>query len=257
MKGKVLAIGAHPDDIEEFAGGTLILLKRAGYATTIAALTDGACGSHTKTAEQIVSIRLKEAKEAARKLGARYINLGIRDGGVEYNLENTRKLVKLIREVSPEIIITHPTEDYMTDHSHTGRLVLWAVPEAGHKNFEVETDASPIGRQPHVYHTDPQSLTASDGQIACVNTIVDIASVIEQKLAAFATHKSQMGFMFTHTHQLKGKEPPAVSKARRWSITRGEQVRIEYGEGFTQELFAEYPRNNILKETLKDKVYTL
>lgn len=107
----VLAIGGHPDDMEQFAGGTLILLKKAGYGVTIAALTDGACGSHTKSPQEIVSIRLKEAEEAAEKIGAKYFNLGIRDGSIEYNLENTRKLVKLIREVNPEIIITHPTDE--------------------------------------------------------------------------------------------------------------------------------------------------
>lgn len=252
---EILAIGGHPDDMEQFAGGTLILLKKAGYGVTIAALTDGACGSHTKSAQEIVSIRLKEAQDAVAKIGASYVNLGIRDGSVEYNLENTRKLIKLIREINPEIIITHPTDDYMTDHSHTGKLVLWAIPEAGHKNFEANPNSSPIERLPYTYHTDPQGLILSDGQIVRVNTIVDISDVIEQKLEAFATHKSQMGFLFQSETQ-EG-EPAAARKTRRWAITRGEQVRIEYGEGFTQELLAEYPRKNILFEMLPGKVYTL
>lgn len=252
---EVLAIGGHPDDMEQFAGGTLILLKNAGYGVTIAALTDGACGSHTKSAQEIVSVRLKEAEEAAEKIGAKYVSLGIRDGSIEYNLENTKKLVKLIREVNPEIIITHPTEDYMTDHFHTGRLVLWAIPEAGHKNFGAETDALSIERLPYTYHTDPQGLIDSSGQIVRVNTIVDISDVIEQKLEAFATHKSQMGFLFQSETQ-EG-EPAAARKTRRWAITRGEQVRIEYGEGFYQQLHAEYPRKNILVEMLPGKVYTL
>jgi len=252
---KVLAIGGHPDDMEQFAGGTMILLKKEGYGVTIVALTDGACGSHTQTAEEITSIRLKEAQDAAGKIGAKYLNLGIRDGSIEYNLENTRKIVKLIREINPDIIITHPTEDYMTDHSHTGRLVLWAVPEASHKNFEAETNVSPIERLPYVYHTDPQGLTLSDGQIVRVSTIVDISEVIEQKLEAFATHKSQMGFLFQSETQ-RG-EPAAARKTRRWAITRGEQARIEYGEGFSQQLHAEYPRKNILVEMLPGKVYTL
>lgn len=252
---EVLSIHGHPDDGEQFAGGTLLQLKKAGYGITIAALTDGACGSHTQADEEIIALRLKEAQDAAALLGAKYVNLGIRDGSIEYNLENTKKLVKLIREVNPEIIITHPTEDYMTDHSHTGRLVLWAIPEAGHKNFEADTNAPPIEGLPYTYHTDPQGLTFSDGQIARVNTIVDISDVIEQKLKAFATHKSQMGFLFQRETQ-EG-EPAAARKTRRWAIIRGEQVRIPYGEGFSQQLHAEYPRNNILVEMLPGKVYTL
>src|SRR3989344_3523161 len=243
MKKSVLAIGGHPDDMEQFAGGTLLLLKQAGYAVTIAALTDGACGSKTETAEEIVAIRLEEAQKAAEKIGAKYINLGIRDGSIEYSLENVRKIAGLIRDVNPQIIITHPAkEDYMTDHWHTGALVLWAIPEAGHKNFETGTNASPIKDNPFLYHTDPQGLTFSDGQIAKVNTIVDITQVIEQKMDAFATHKSQIGFLFDC--DTKNGDSAAARKTRRWAITRGEQARVEYGEGFTQNLLAEYSRNN-------------
>jgi LmbE family N-acetylglucosaminyl deacetylase len=251
MNKKVLAIGGHPDDMEQFAGGTLILLKKAGYDLTIAALTDGACGSRVATADEIIKIRLEESKKAAKKIGAKFINLEIRDGSIEYNLENTRKIAGLIRDENPEIIITHPTDDYMTDHWHTGALVIWAVPEAGHKNFETDSDKNPVHPQPYVYHTDPQSLVGKDGQITKVNTIVDVSDVIEKKLEAFAMHSSQMGLL---AHRKKGN---AVDKTRRWAITRGEQARVEYGEGFNQQLLAEYPRKNILKEILKDKVFTL
>lgn len=252
IKKEVLAIAAHPDDAEQFTGGTLLLLKQQGHSITIAALTDGACGSTTATAEEIIEIRKKEAEHAAQLIGARYINLGIRDGSVEYNLETARKIVALIREVNPYIIFTHPSnDDYMTDHWHTGALVLWAVPEARHTNFEAPTGAPAIGPQPWVYHCDPQGITTPDGQIARVNTIVNISDVIEQKLAAFSAHESQMGFL---SHK---KKPDAAEKTRRWAITRGEQVRVEYGEGFMQQLSAEYPRNNVLVEMLPGKVYTL
>ena len=229
----VLAIGAHPDDMEQFAGGTLLLLRKAGFEVTIAALTDGACGSKTAPAEEIVAIRLEEAKKAAAILDAIYINLGLRDGSIEYNLQNASKVAAIIRDVNPQIIITHPVDDYMTDHWHTGRLVLWAVPEARHPNFETQSRKAAIVDQPWVYHTDPQGLTYADGQIARASTIVDISSVIEKKLEAFATHESQMGFL---SHK---KKASAVDKTRRWAITRGEQVRVEFAEGFCQQLHAE------------------
>lgn len=247
----ILAIGGHPDDMNQFVGGTLFLLSQKGYNITIADLTRGECGSTTASAEEIVAIRKKEAEKAAKMIGAKYLNLGLRDGSIEYNLENVKKLVKLIREVRPDVIFTHPTDDYMTDHSHTGRLVLWAIPESRHKNFEADTDAPALEHQPHVYHTDPQGLTFSDGQIARVNTIVDISNVIEKKLAAFSAHESQMDFL---SHK---DEPDAAEKTRRWAVIRGEQVRIPYGEGFSQQLHAEYPRKNILLEMLPGKVYTL
>src|SRR3989344_687968 len=220
---KVLAIGGHPDDMEQFAGGTLILLKYAGCDISI----------------------------AAKLIGAKYINLDIPDGSLDYNLETTQKVAGLIRDINPDIIITHPVEDYMTDHFHAGRLVLWAVPEAGHPNFATASKSPAITKQPYVYHTDPQGLTDAKGQIVKVNTVVDISDVIEEKLKAFAAHKSQMGFL---AHRNK---PNAVEKTRRWAITRGEQVRTGFAEGFYQELAAEYPRGNILLELLPGKVYTL
>ncbi len=252
MAKKILAIGAHPDDMEQYVGGTLILLKNAGHRITIAALTDGACGSKTATAEEIIAIRLKEAKKAAEKIGAKYVNLGIRDGSIEYSLDNTKMLVALLRDVQPDVVFTHPTKDYMTDHWHTGALVLWAVAEAAHPNFAAPTEAAATTKWPHVYHTDPQGLVGADGQIARVNTIVDITDAIEQKLEAFAEHASQMGFL--KQHRQKGD---ACEKTRRWAISRGEQARVEYGEGFSQNLLAEFPRNNILMDLLPGKVYTL
>lgn len=247
---EVLAIGAHPDDMEQFCGGTLILLKKAGFNITIAPLTDGACGSLKLSAEEIIALRQKEAERAAKSIGAKYRCLNIPDGCVNYDLETARKVAGLIRDVDPLIIITHPIVDYMTDHSHTGRLILWAVPEAGHPNFKADSDAPAIEGMPYVYHTDPQGLIGYDGQIVKVNTIVDIGDVIEQKLEAFATHKSQVGF-------LKTGQINAVEKTKRWAATRGQQVRIGFGEGFCQQLLEEYPRRNILIEILGQRVFTL
>ncbi|OGY18625.1 MAG: hypothetical protein A3F04_01265 [Candidatus Chisholmbacteria bacterium RIFCSPHIGHO2_12_FULL_49_9] len=251
---KVLAIGAHYDDMEQFCGGTLLLLRKQGYDILIAVLTAGECGTNELSAKEIVKIRQKEAKLGAKKIGAKVTCLNIRDGCVSYDLETTKKIVKLMREYQPQIIFTHPTVDYMTDHAHTGQLVLWAVPEATHPNFPVETNAPALEKQPWVYHTDPQGLIGLDGQIVRVNTIVDISEVVETKLSAFASHKSQIGFLKVES---SGRTIDSVEKTRRWAITRGQQARVEYGEGFMQQLLEQYPRKNILSEALKDRVFTL
>src|SRR3990170_2081431 len=153
-KFKVLAIGAHPDDMEQFAGGTLSLLSKEGCEVLIAAMTAGECGSKELSEDKIVTIRRKESEEGAKILGAKFTNLGIRDGSLGYDLETTKMVVKLIREFAPDVIITHPTVDYMTDHSHTGRLILWACPESTHQNFLVDIKAKALENMPYVYHTD-------------------------------------------------------------------------------------------------------
>jgi LmbE family N-acetylglucosaminyl deacetylase len=251
---KILAIGGHPDDVEQFMGGTLLLLTKAGHEITVAAMTDGACGSHEVSAEEIVKTRHEESENAAKLLGVKkFINLGIRDGSIEYNLENVKKVVALIRDVNPDIILTHPgKDDYMTDHWHTGALVLWAVPEATHENFDSPTNSPAIKDYPAVYHCDPQGLTDAEGQVPHVNTIVDISSSIDEKMKAFAAHASQMNFMDSQ----QGKKD-AIYKTKRWDIIRGEQINVEFGEGFNQQLNAEYPKQNLLKELLAEKVFTL
>src|SRR3989344_6296755 len=169
-KKKVLALGAHPDDMEQFAGGTLSLLAKEGHEVLIAAMTAGECGSLELSDSEIVEVRRRESEGGAKMIGAKFVNLGIRDGSVSYDLETTKKVVKLIREFAPDVIITHPTVDYMTDHAHTGRLVLWAVPEATHPNFPANTNAKTLEKMPYVYHTDPQGLIDSEVQIVRVNT---------------------------------------------------------------------------------------
>lgn len=250
---KVLAIFAHPDDGEQFCGGTLILLKQKGYQIVIAALTNGECGSPTLSPTEIVKIRQKEAKKGSSIIGADYLCLEICDGTVSYDLETTKKIVKLLRDYQPEIVFTHPTIDYMTDHAHCGQLLLWAIPEATHKNFPVVTHAKALSYQPYLYHSDPQGLIGDDGQIVKVNTIVDISTVVEKKLKAFSSHQSQVKLLSkTGKNQID-----AVEKTRRWAITRGQQVRVSYGEGFNQQLLEQYPRQNILVKILADKVFTL
>ena len=250
---RALAIGAHPDDMEEFCGGTLLLLKKKGYETLIAVLTAGECGTIELPAEEIVTIRANEAKRAAKKIGAKYTCLNIRDGCVCYDLKTAKKLVKLIREYRPQIIFTHPTVDYMTDHTHTGKLVLWAVPESTHPNFPADTKAAALVKAPFVYHTDPQGLLSPEGQIVKVNTVIDITDVIKQKLRAIAAHKSQQTFM-----SLKSKKPIQYKEEiRRIAIIRGQQVHFEYAEGFTQQLLEHYPRHNILVDILQEKAITL
>ena len=249
---EVLAVGCHPDDIEEFAGGTLLLLKEAGYNITLAVMTGGESGSRTASKKEIVRIRDLEARSAVAMLGADYINLGLEDEKVEVKPENTRKLVEVIRHVNPAIILTHPITDYMSDHENTGKLVLEAGPAAKHPNY-VATKAPAIDRLPYVYHWDMQDLKTPGGQYASVGTIVDISEVIEQKLKIFGQHVSQMGFS---EHR---PTSDVLEKARLWGRIRGNQVGVMmYGEGFNQQLMAGYPTKNILAEVLgTDKVYSL
>lgn len=249
---EVLAIGCHPDDIEEFVGGTLLLFKKAGYTVTLAVMTRGESGSKVVSAEEIARIRDLESRKAAAMMGVNYINLGFCDERVFVDDESTKKLVKVIRERNPQVILTHPTTDYMKDHENTAGLVLSAAPAAKHANYETDTQAGYIGLLPHLYHWDMQDLKTPEGQYAPMTTLVDISEVIEEKLDILGQHESQAG---SQAHRQKGS---MLHKARLWARIRGYQIGVEYAEGFNQQLMAGFPVSNSLANALGlEKVYSL
>src|SRR5215467_10453671 len=105
---RVLAIHAHPDDVEILAGGTLALLACGGHEITIATMTPGDCGSAELGPEEISAIRRREAAASAALLGAPYHCLEERDLAIDYDTEARRKVTALLRRVDPAIVLTHP-----------------------------------------------------------------------------------------------------------------------------------------------------
>src|SRR5512146_3327421 len=104
MLSKVaIAIGAHPDDIEFYMAGTLLMLKQAGYETHYMTVANGSCGSVQYNAAMTRSIRNTEARAAAKILGAHFHPSPTEDLEILYNLELLRKLAAVIREVKPAI----------------------------------------------------------------------------------------------------------------------------------------------------------
>src|ERR1019366_10191522 len=133
---RVLAVGAHPDDIEIFCAGTLLLLREHGYELHIATLTLGDCGSKTLSPDQIRCIRRNEAETACGKAGATYHYVGFHDFDI-YNTDHGNRLVTgLLREVDPAIVFTHPPQDYLTDHETTSLLVRNACFYAAAPNYD-------------------------------------------------------------------------------------------------------------------------
>ena len=97
----ILAFGAHPDDVELGCGGTLVKLKKIGYKTAIADLTEGELGSRGT-----VKQRYQESAEAAELLELEFrTNLKIPDGHIKINEENKNKLIDLIRHTRPRLIL--------------------------------------------------------------------------------------------------------------------------------------------------------
>ena len=114
----VLAIGAHPDDVELSASGTLLKHRAMGYTTGIIDLTQGELGSRgTK------ETRKEEAAAAARILGlTERVNLKMADGFFEHSEENLRLIIEQIRRFKPEIVLMNAVSDRHPDHSKGSKL---------------------------------------------------------------------------------------------------------------------------------------
>src|SRR4051795_10932178 len=124
---RILAVHAHPDDLEFQCAGTLALLREAGCAVTMATMTPGDCGSAEHDAEAISTIRRGEARDAASMIGAEYHCLEFRDLSIFSDDPSRRRVVEFLRRVRPDLVMTAPPVDYMSDHENTSLLVRDAL----------------------------------------------------------------------------------------------------------------------------------
>src|SRR5262245_54003210 len=190
-----IAIGAHPDDIEFLMAGTLLLLKKAGYETHYMNLASGNLGSTENNGATTSSIRKTEAKTAAKLLGAEFHPSLTDDLEIVYNLELLRGLAAIVREVKPNILLTHSPQDYMEDHTNTCRLAVTAAFAHAMPNF-CSTPPRPTAEYDvTIYHAMPHALRDPLRRLVVPGTFVNTSNVQEVKRAALAAHQSQQNWL--------------------------------------------------------------
>ena len=172
---KILVIGAHPDDPETAAGGTMCLLTDAGHEVVSVYLTRGEAGIPGKNHEEAAAIREKEAKAACAVTGARPLFMNQIDGSTEVNLDRYREMREMLEKEKPDIVITHWPIDGHRDHAVCGILVLDAWRRLD-RRFELYYFEVMSGTQTQMFHP-------SDW--------VDITSTRERKYKASYCHVSQ------------------------------------------------------------------
>jgi LmbE family N-acetylglucosaminyl deacetylase len=185
------AIGAHPDDIEFYMAGTLLLLKEAGWAIHYMTLASGNCGSMEHSAQKTRAIREGESKRAAEVLGAEFHASLVDDLEILYDLKTLRRLAAVVRDVAPAIVLTHPPQDYMEDHTNTCRLAVTATFARGMPNFETTPARPHVSGDVTIYHAMPHGLRDPLRQRVEAGQWVDTTSVHAVKRRALAAHQSQ------------------------------------------------------------------
>jgi len=190
---RVLAICAHPDDIESWCGGTLALLVERGCEVRLAVCTAGEKGSDDRrlTTEAVAETRMREQRAAAARLGISAVRfLDGKDGELEDTVSLRAQIVRLLREFQPAVIFTHDPEQpyppYIThrDHRVVGRVVLDAVYPAARDHLyfpEQIAEGLPTHAVAQVW------LFAS----MVATTAVDISTTLERKIVARLDHRSQ------------------------------------------------------------------
>lgn len=216
----VLAIFAHPDDAELLVGGTLIRSVDRGERVGILDLTRGERGTRGSA-----DIRDEEAQEAAEKLGVSMrMNAGFPDAGLEASKESRARMVGLIRELRPRVVVTHWLEGRHPDHHVAARLVRDASYLAGLKNFDAPGEAF---RPMKVVHAIAYREDAPDPSF-----IVDVTEQIDRKIEAIACYSSQFKGVSGGGELYPGGERPITVQVRMHAAYWGSRIRAGYGEPF-------------------------
>ena len=242
----ILAIHAHPDDIEHLGAGTLALLANAGHTIRIVTATAGECGSAGPDLAATAAIRKGEAAAAAAMIGATYRCADLPDLGVFNDDAARRRITEMVRWAGAEIVIAASTVDYHPDHEAVGFLARDACFAASVPNYATGP-AAPLAAIPHLYVMDPIGGRDRDGVVVNPHFGVDIGAVFETKAAMLSRHESQHAWV-AKQHGITDH----LASMRAYSQRRGQDFGCAAAEGFRQYTHPPYPRTPWLQDLLGD-----
>ena len=228
MKLDILAIGAHPDDVELGCSATIVKEISLGKKVGILDLTRGELGTRGSA-----EIRDKEAGDAAKILGVSIReNLAFADGFFRNDKEHQLKVIEMIRKYQPEIVLCNAIDDRHIDHGKGSQLVSDACFLSGLRKIEtsVAGKLQKEWRPKHVYHYIQWKTIKPD-------FVVDVSGFMDKKIASILAYGSQF-------YNPDSKEPtsPITSKNFLDSVTYraqdlGRLIGVESGEGYTVERY--------------------
>lgn len=253
----MLALGAHPDDIEINCSGTLRQLQKRGMKIHVATMTLGDCGSAELSRQEITARRKQEAERACALLGSTFHCAGSSDFCIFNDDVHNRRVTALFRDVGPDIVFTHSPVDYLLDHETTstlGRNACFYAPVPNYVTSAYST-ARPIRQVPYLYYFDVMQGVDIFGKHVDPEFYVDVSDEIDFKSAMLACHASQREWLLVH-HGVDDY----LEAMQSWAAARGAEAteagrqKIDYAEAFRQHKGHAYPHNNLLQELLSERV---
>ncbi len=186
----VVAVEAHPDDVELGCLGTLLKLRASGARITIVSVTNGDKGAHDRSVpyREMAATRFREASEVAARLEGEFVCLGAED---EYLLdapELRNSLAAVFRRAQADLVLAPPPVDYQADHTITSEIAFQATHLAALPQLAIDEPA--LARAPRLYYYE--SVLGLEFRPAF---FVDISAEMEEKKALAALHRSQVASM--------------------------------------------------------------
>ena len=218
MQIDILAFGAHPDDVELFAGGTMVKMAALGHATGVVDMTKGELGTRGTAARRTI-----EARKAAKVLGLKVReNLGLPDGNVRVTAGARLKVIRILRKYRPRIVITHYWDDNHPDHVHTSRLVTEAVHHSG--LAKIDTAQKRYRPEILLYFKLPTHLTPG--------FIVDVSEYWDRRIAAIRSYSSQLFDPSSHEPSTRLSQPDFLARIESIHSFYGTLIGKKMGEAF-------------------------
>jgi len=216
---RVLAIGAHPDDVEILCGGTIAKYALRGDDVTIMIATNGNVGSSSLTKDEIAEVRRKEAEASAAIIGAELIWMGYDDEFLFHDRATRTAFINAIRRAAPDVMFVHGANDYHPDHRICGEIaadcrIPVTVPL-------IVTEYPALPRIPHVFIMDNLGGIGFEPE-----HYVDITDVYDIKCRMIRSHESQDEWL---QYQYGMDYVSFVSKS---SAVRGMAIGVQHAEAF-------------------------
>jgi len=224
MKLDVLAIGAHPDDVELGCSGTLISEVKRGKKVGIVDLTQGELGTRGT-----IETRYAEAADAARIMGiAVRDNLKMRDGFFTNDEAHQMELIRVLRTYRPEVVIGNILEDRHPDHGKAGWLIYDACFLSGLRQIKT-VDAA--GNEQEKWRPK-MLLHYIQDRFYEPDIIIDISDVWEERMDAIKAYKTQFHDPSSKEPQTYLSNPEFIEALSARARLLGKRIGVKYAEGF-------------------------
>lgn len=226
MKADILAFGAHPDDIELAASGTVAAHIAGGKKVVLVDLTSGELGTRGNA-----ELRKQEAAAAAKLLGVAHRTiLDLGDGFFEINENALKKVIEQIRLYQPEVVLANAKHDRHPDHSRGGDLVSRACFLSGLIKVETYCD----GKQQEAWRPRSVYRYIQDHFIE-PDIVVDITPYADLKMKSIMCYSSQFYDPQSKEKATPISTPEFLEHIKGRMIQMGRYINVKYGEGFTVE----------------------